>query len=114
MIRNIPMRFNRTDLLNLIDQRYSQSYDYFYLPIDLKTFCNRGYAYINFTDPMLLLDFYLEFQSLKWNVLFQSCNSQKTCMLHYAYVQGKDANIAMLANKNIMKKEEEGVRPIIK
>lgn len=76
--------------------------------------CNRGYAYINFTHPIFLLDFYLEFQGLRWNQHFRNCNSQKTCVLHYANIQGKEANMAMLANKNIMKKIEDNVRPILK
>jgi len=86
MIRNIPMRFTQLDMLRLIDKHHAPFYDYFYLPIDLKTLCNRGYAYINFTHPIFLLDFYLEFQGLRWNQHFRNCNSQKTCVLHYANI----------------------------
>ena len=45
--------------------------------MDLKTRYNRGYAYINFTDPLFILDFYLEFQGFRWNERFKDCHSTK-------------------------------------
>ena len=75
--------------------------------------CNRGYAYINFTHPLYILDFYLEFQGLKWNERFKDCHSTKQCSLFYANVQGKLNNIAQLQDKNIMKKLEDDVKPVI-
>jgi len=77
MIRNIPMRFSQQDLLNMICEKHKNTFDYFYLPMDLKTLCNRGYAYINFTDSLFILDFFLEFQGLRWNERFSACNSTK-------------------------------------
>lgn len=86
---------------------------------------NRGYAYINFIHPIFILDFYLEFQNLRWSERFTSCNSAKvrfylvtinttikTCALFYANVQGKQNNIMSLQNKNIMKKLEDSVKPV--
>jgi hypothetical protein len=81
--------------------------------MDLKTRYNRGYAYINFTDPLFILDFYLEFQGLRWNERFKDCHSTKQCSLFYANIQGKDMNIASLQDKNIMKKLEDDVKPVI-
>ena len=37
MIRNIPIKFNQSDMLTLIDRNFYGKYDYFYLPMDLKT-----------------------------------------------------------------------------
>ena len=61
MIKNIPMRFSQQDMLNMIQERHRSTFDYFYLPMDLKSRYNRGFAYINFTDPIYILEFYLEF-----------------------------------------------------
>mmetsp|Transcript_22636 Transcript_22636/g.28002 ORF Transcript_22636/g.28002 Transcript_22636/m.28002 type:complete len:130 (-) Transcript_22636:1692-2081(-) len=113
MIKNIPMRFSQQDLLQMIQQRHADTFDYFYLPMDLKTRYNRGYAYINFTEPLFILDFYLEFQGLRWNERFKDCHSTKQCSLFYANVQGKVSNITQLQDKNIMKKLEEDVKPVI-
>ena len=97
----------------MIQERHSDTFDYFYLPMDLKTRYNRGYAYINFTDPLFILDFYLEFQGLRWNERFKDCHSVKQCSLFYANVQGKEENIAQLQDKNIMRKLEDDVKPVI-
>jgi hypothetical protein len=37
MIRNIPVKTLQSDLLAFIDENFYGKYDYFYLPIDLKT-----------------------------------------------------------------------------
>lgn len=96
----------------MIEEKHAGNFDYFYLPMDLKTLYNRGYAYINFIHPIFILDFYLEFQNLRWSERFTSCNSAKTCALFYANVQGKQNNIMSLQNKNIMKKMEDSVKPV--
>jgi len=97
----------------MIDARNRNTYDYFYLPMDLRTRYNRGYAYINFTDPLYILDFYLEFQDLRWSECFSECFSKKQCSLVYANSQGKTINVAQLQDKQIMKKLEDEFKPLI-
>jgi RNA recognition motif 2 len=36
MVRNIPNKFKQMTLLEMINKRNSNKYDYFYLPMDLK------------------------------------------------------------------------------
>ena len=36
MIKNIPMRYSQQDLLRIIQERHKDTFDYFYLPMDLK------------------------------------------------------------------------------
>jgi len=81
--------------------------------MDLRTNCNRGFAYINFTHPYHIVSFYLEFQQLHWNEVINQCHSNKKCLLFYANVQGKNANIQSLADKNIMIGPKEIYKPMI-
>lgn len=48
-------------MLSLIDEQFDGAYDYFYLPMDLKTQCSVGFAFINFVHPVFILRFFLEF-----------------------------------------------------
>jgi len=113
MICNIPIRFSQIDMLALINKHNFGTYDYYYQPMDLRTNCNRGFAYINFTHPYYIVSFYMEFQQLQWNKVVSQCNSNKRSLLFYANVQGKFANIQSLADKNVMYKPEEMYKPVI-
>ena len=37
MIRNIPIKFNQKYMVDIIDEKFANQYDYFYLPKDLRT-----------------------------------------------------------------------------
>lgn len=58
MIKNIPNKYTQKMLLDRIDERHSNRYDFFYLPIDLKNSCNVGYAFINMIDPLFVVTLY--------------------------------------------------------
>lgn len=64
-----------TLLLNEINKNHSGKFDFFYLPIDYINHCNVGYAFINFTQPIFILDFFYEYENKKWPI-FQS---EKIC-----------------------------------
>lgn len=61
MIQNIPNKYNKDSMLELINRKFKGKYDFFYLPIDMKFQCNVGYAFINFVSQKSLLQFYNEF-----------------------------------------------------
>jgi len=88
MIKNIPVKFLQGDMLKLIDKNFMGKYDYFYLPMDLKTQCSVGFAFINMLHPLYILDFYLEFQQIHWSDHVPLCNSTKYGEIVYANVQG--------------------------
>lgn len=113
MIKNIPIRILQTDMLKLIDRNFKGKYNYFYLPMDLKTQCSVGFAFINFVDHLFILDFFLEFQCLKWSETLPNCNSNKHIDIVYANMQGIDDIKKELLNKNIMKKNDSSIKPII-
>jgi RNA recognition motif-containing protein len=91
MIKNIPSKIKRNDILNLINEFHWQKWDYFYLPMDLKEGNNLGYAFINFIHPFYIIDFYLQFECFNWSMALgiQKCKSSKICNVIFAKIQGR-------------------------
>ncbi|XP_008459917.1 protein MEI2-like 4 isoform X2 [Cucumis melo] len=108
MIKNIPNKYTSKMLLAAIDERHRGTYDFIYLPIDFKNKCNVGYAFINMTDPGLIIPFYEAFNGKKW----EKFNSEKVASLAYARIQGKAALIAHFQNSSLMN-EDKRCRPIL-
>ena len=77
MLKNIPVKFTQKTMLELIDERFSGAYDYFYLPMDLKTQGSVGFAFINFVHPACIMRFFREFQGAHWSGLVDGCKSTK-------------------------------------
>lgn len=108
MIKNIPNKYTSKMLLAAIDERHRGTYDFIYLPIDFKNKCNVGYAFINMTEPSLIVPFYNAFNGKKW----EKFNSEKVASLAYARIQGKSALIAHFQNSSLMN-EDKRCRPIL-
>ncbi|KAL3511505.1 hypothetical protein ACH5RR_030906 [Cinchona calisaya] len=108
MIKNIPNKYTSKMLLAAIDECHRGTYDFIYLPIDFKNKCNVGYAFINMTDPSLIIPFYQAFNGKKW----EKFNSEKVASLAYARIQGKAALIAHFQNSSLMN-EDKRCRPIL-
>lgn len=66
MIRNIPNKYTIKELSNEIDYHFENTYDFLYLPCDIKNQCNVGYGFINFLNTSYLCQFYQNFQGKKW------------------------------------------------
>ncbi|KAL8121472.1 protein MEI2-like 4 isoform X2 [Apium graveolens] len=108
MIKNIPNKYTSKMLLAAIDERHRGTYDFIYLPIDFKNKCNVGYAFINMTDPSLIIPFFQAFNGKKW----EKFNSEKVASLAYARIQGKASLIAHFQNSSLMN-EDKRCRPIL-
>ena len=65
------------------------------------------------THPLFILDFYLEFNQLRWCEVINNCNSTKCGEIVYANMQGIDEIKKELLDKNIMKKNDDLVKPLI-
>jgi len=81
--------------------------DFFYLPIDFKNKCNRGYAFVNFVDFKDIVSFYNQYNGQSWKVF----NSDKICDVTYARIQGKAAFLKRFEHSAILGKEDE-YRPL--
>ena len=97
MIKNIPNKFTREKLLELIDKNFKGTYDLFILPKDGNKNRNFGYSFINFISSYYIPYFYSVFNSKKWT----DTNSQKVCEITYSKFQGRNELIAHYPSKII-------------
>ena len=61
--------------------------------------------------PLFILDFYLEFNCIKWSEKIPNCYSNKYCEITYANVQGIDEIKLELSDKSVMKKQDPKLKP---
>jgi hypothetical protein len=66
MLRNIPNKYTLQNLVDEINNNFLGKYDYINLPIDYERKLNLGYAFINFIDPLHLVQFYETYHNKKW------------------------------------------------
>ncbi|GMH16272.1 hypothetical protein Nepgr_018113 [Nepenthes gracilis] len=109
MIRNIPNQYSREELIRFLDNYCRQengkimissaevdekqaevAFDFVYLPIDFGTRANRGFAFVNFTDPRAAWKFHLyNSHNQRW----EKYASDKMREISCAKIQGKQALI---------------------
>lgn len=86
MIKNLPNKVRQEVILEEIDEKHKGKYNFFYMPIDFQNDnANMGYAFINFINPLFILEFYKQFNRKRWVVKY---NSQKQTELKYGKIQG--------------------------
>lgn len=110
MVRNIPNKYTQQMLLTEFAENGHGPgvIDFFYLPIDFKNRCNRGYAFINFVDFRDILMFHRQYYGKHWRTF----NSDKICDITYARIQGKAAMLKRFENSALMEKDEE-YKPLV-
>jgi len=109
MLRNLPQTLTKQMLVKELDNAgFSRAYDFLYLPIALCTNTNRGYAFINFTNPEWALTFQLGFhgQKVTWHN-----DSETVLSVVPAAMQGFEANYAHYSNANVNRGDPRA-RPI--
>jgi RNA recognition motif 2 len=110
MVRNIPNKYTQQMLLSEFSENGHGPgiIDFFYLPIDFKNRCNRGYAFINFVDYRDILPFHRRYYGKHWRTF----NSDKICDITYARIQGKSAMLKRFENSALMEKDDE-YKPLV-
>ena len=93
-------------LKEIVDESSHGKYDFMYLRIDFANNCNVGYAFINFEDPIHIIDFVDARAGKRWNRF----NSDKVAEVSYATIQGRDCLVAKFRNSSVMY-ENEKFRP---
>lgn len=98
MLRNIPNRYTQDNLLEEIDQAgFMGTFDFFYLPIDVRNNANVGYAFINFLDPEDFQRFQGQFEGYR----YKRGGSKKIATVSPAIVQGIEKNVENLVKKRV-------------
>lgn len=110
MVRNIPNKYTQHMLISEFAENGHGPgvIDFFYLPIDFKNRCNRGYAFINFVNFQDILPFHQRYYGKHWRTF----NSDKICDITYARIQGKAAMLKRFENSALMEKDEE-YKPLV-
>ncbi|KAL8162400.1 hypothetical protein V2J09_013889 [Rumex salicifolius] len=108
MIRNLPTKLRRHELLDLLDEhcrkenktsarlarKRHSAYDFLYLPFDFVRGGNLGYAFVNLTTPGAAFRFFNSWNGKGW---FNFYKCSKICAITRANIQGKEASKRHLA-----------------
>jgi hypothetical protein len=108
MIKNIPRNIMQSYLMEVINKKFENLFNFFYLPIDFIKKENAGYAFINFKNSKNIVDFYIEFNEKPWPF----CQNRK-CFISYARIQGFRAITQHFSSSNIMLVKNGEVKPYI-
>eukprot|EP00746_Dinoflagellata_sp_MGD_P030669 gnl/MRDRNA2_/MRDRNA2_172831_c0_seq1.p1 gnl/MRDRNA2_/MRDRNA2_172831_c0~~gnl/MRDRNA2_/MRDRNA2_172831_c0_seq1.p1 ORF type:complete len:353 (+),score=54.12 gnl/MRDRNA2_/MRDRNA2_172831_c0_seq1:83-1141(+) len=98
MLRNIPNQYNQSTLREELDNSgFADSYDFFYLPMDIKYNKNVGYAFVNFLHSAVAARFSKEWSGYK----FSRVRSKKVGEVSTAYIQGLEKNLQHFRDKAV-------------
>mmetsp|Transcript_50754 Transcript_50754/g.91128 ORF Transcript_50754/g.91128 Transcript_50754/m.91128 type:complete len:233 (-) Transcript_50754:185-883(-) len=70
MLRNVPSTYTRAMLMNLLDtEGFAGTYDFLYLPIHFSSNSGFGYAFINFVNTEVTVQFWAHFDNFtRWGI----------------------------------------------
>jgi RNA recognition motif-containing protein len=111
MLRNIPNKYEQQQLLEVMASKGfpTQTFDFFYLPIDFRNRCCVGYAFINFHTNDIAVRFERIFSGFK---LPMTNVSPKICQVNFARIQGRQANIDVYRNSALAGVPIKEYRPL--
>jgi len=108
MLRNIPNKLSQAEIVECLNRRgYAGLFDFFYAPIDFKSKCNLGYAFVNFTSADKADDFSAHMDGHRLIepgdpiALSGSSHSSKVCNVSWARIQSLAANVRHYRNNPI-------------
>jgi len=85
MIKHIPLKYTQRQLMQEINKNgFADCFDFLYMPAG-----NRGFAFVNFLDATIALDFYHKHHGRK----LQKYNMEKTMIILPADLQGFESNV---------------------
>jgi hypothetical protein len=100
MVRHIPCRFTQEEVMRHLDSLgYAQKYDFFYLPQDIRSRSNLGYAFVNFVDAATAKSC----QDAISGHAFGGCRSRKVCVVVPAHIQGLNSLMTHFRSTAVMR-----------
>lgn len=103
MLRNLPCRFTREDLVRVLDkQGFGGAYNFIYLPIDFASGMSMGYGFVNLNDGEQAQRFIQKFDRQRH---WPRHVSHKICLANLSYTQGLEANVNRFRNSPLMSDE---------
>jgi len=98
MMRNLANKYTQRLLLAEVNESgFIGTFDFLYLPIDTETNANKGYAFINFSEPGFAWMFKQAYEGRR----MEKFNSDKVVSVFPATLQGFDANYVHYAQSRV-------------
>lgn len=100
MLRNIPERYVRNSLTDLLDKEgFEKLYDFVYMPMNFRTKTSFGYTFVNLVSPSAAQRCHDKFQGFsEWGV-----ETTKVCEVSWSNMhQGLQAHIERYRNSPVM------------
>jgi hypothetical protein len=113
MVRNVPKKCTQRMLLSdVISEGYGEAIDFVYLPTDISTSKNLGYAFVNFTHPYYAESFRKSFHKKH---LSSMRGSRTGLSVSYAVIQGLEANVSnVLKNASVHRIRNPEYLPLVR
>ena len=108
MLRNIPAKYNLDMLANLLNEvGFTGAYNFLHLPVDFRTRCSKGYAFLDMINPNIV------------PLLVARMGNYPIGQLKSLYVcgaaqQGAEANICAIKPANLRKMMKENYGPLVR
>lgn len=111
MIRNIPNRCSQRELIGELERvGFAGCFDFVYVPLDLGTMSNVGYAFVNFIHPMYAATC---MERLPKHQFSRQRKSGKPVAVSPAHMQGLEANLRHYEKSAVNTSRLRQRRPVV-
>jgi hypothetical protein len=111
MIRNVPNRYSQRDLINeLKSLGFAGTFDFLYVPLDLGTMSNVGYAFVNFTHHSWAEKCMETLQNHRFK---RHRQAGKVAAVSVAHIQGLEANLKHYEKSAVNTSRLRQRRPVV-
>jgi hypothetical protein len=111
MIRNVPNRYSQRDLINeLKSLGFGGAFDFLYVPLDLGTMSNVGYAFVNFTHHSWAEKCMEVLQNHRFK---RHRQAGKVAAVSVAHIQGLEANLKHYEKSAVNTSRLRQRRPVV-